>query len=233
MAKSSNDSGPKNGAQAQSRYILKLLRGQRNPPGAEGRQPEATGYSARSESLSAFRVSSSEVQEGPYRPALPSTSAPQRHLAPVGECLARSDGPLATLLAHTRRLVELNRIFLAYLPPNFRDHATLARMDSEAWVVQTDSSAWATRLRYGLPSIRQQLGRQVGIPLPPPRIRIAPPEVPPPPPPSPRRMVVTEGTVDTLESAARNLDDPRLGAAMMRLAHHARQHKAEGHADQS
>lgn len=224
MAKSSQDSGPKNGAQAQTRYLLKLLRSQGNAPGAESRQPEATGYSTRPESVSAARVSSSAVQEGPFRPALPSASTPQRRLAPVGECLARSAGPLATLLAHTRRLVELNRIFLAYLPPAFREHATLARMDAEAWIVQTDSAAWATRLRYGLPSIRQQLGRQVGIPLPPPRIRIAPPEVPPPPPPSPRRMVVSESTVATLESAARNLEDPRLGAAMMRLARHARQH---------
>lgn len=141
--------------------------------------------------------------------------------------LRHAQGPLADLVIQLKQRVELNRILLAYLPPTLHRHATLARADTEAWVVQTDSSVWATRLRYLLPGIRQPFGERLGIPLPPPRIRIAPHTVPPPPPPPPRRMRMADDTICHLEDAARTMADPRLGAALLRLAAHARQHNRE------
>jgi hypothetical protein len=125
------------------------------------------------------------------------------------------------LLAQVQRLNQLNQILRAFLPPYLHDHVTLARLDSEGWVVQTDSPAWAARLRYILPNLRQPLGEKLGIEVPPPQIRIAPPEVPSPPPS--RRMIITDNTVKTLEEAAQQFSDPRLSAAVMRLAEHARQ----------
>jgi hypothetical protein len=130
---------------------------------------------------------------------------------------------LARLIVQTENLAKLNQIFLAFLPPHLHEHATLARLDSESWVVQTDSPAWATRLRYILPSLRQPLSEQLGIPIPSPRIRIAPPAVPLPSPSPPRHMTISDKTVNILESTARNFSDPQLGAALQRLAESARE----------
>jgi len=70
-------------------------------------------------------------------------------------------------------------------------------------------------------TLSHELGEKLGIEVPPPQIRIAPPEVPSPPPS--RRMIITDNTVKTLEEAAQQFSDPRLSAAVMRLAEHARQ----------
>lgn len=99
----------------------------------------------------------------------------------VGEVLRRPHGKLGQLMAQADRLIQLSRVFRAYLPPPLRDHAVLIRLDPESWEVRTDSAAWATRLRYALPSIGQVLGQQLDMTLPKPRIRVAPAAVPPSP----------------------------------------------------
>lgn len=136
--------------------------------------------------------------------------------------LQHSSGRFAELLSQIQRLHRLNQLLRAFLPPHLQDHVTLARLDSDAWVVQTDSSAWQTRLRYLLPSLQQPLSEKLGFAVPPPQIRIVPPEAPPKPPPV-RRMTMTEKTVQTLEEEARRFSDPRLSAAVRRLAEHGRQ----------
>lgn len=185
----------------------------------------AAGVAVSPEKLPPARPSPREASLAPNEFSLPSLKpAPQSSpLRITGEYLRRQRGGLAKLVAQTRELASLNRILLAYLPSHLHEHASVARLDAEAWVVQTDSSAWATRLRYLLPNLRQPLSEQLGIQLPPPRIRIAPPNVPPPAAPPPRRMNISDRTVDALEGAARNFPDPRLGAALQRLAEHAKQ----------
>jgi hypothetical protein len=138
----------------------------------------------------------------------------------VGEVLRHPTGVLGQLMARAGRLARLSQIFRAYLPPHLRDHAVLVRLDAEGWEVQTDSASWATRLRYALPTIRQALGQQVGLTLPKPRIRVVPAAVPA----QTRRprLTLTRRNAEVLEAAARTLTDPRLGAALRRLAAHGR-----------
>ncbi len=138
----------------------------------------------------------------------------------VGEVLRRPRGKLGQLMAQADRLIRLSRVFYAYLPPHLRDHTVLIRLDPEDWEVRADSAVWATRLRYVLPSIRQALGQQLGMTLPKPRIRVTPIAVSPQ---SRRpRLTLTRRNAELLEAAARALADPRLGAAMRRLAAHGR-----------
>lgn len=143
-------------------------------------------------------------------------------LTAIGECLRRPrQGRLADLLAQAQQLNRLNQMLRAYLPPPLHEHASLVRLDPDAWVVQTDSPAWAVRLRYQLPQLRQPLSDRLGIAVPPPQIRIVPEAAPYTPPP--RRMIITEQAAQTLEAAAREFSDPHLSAAVLRLAEHARQ----------
>jgi hypothetical protein len=162
-------------------------------------------------------------------PAIPHRRPPPPNpLVVVGEQMQRTEGHLASLLAKTRRLAELNRYFRALLPANLQEHATLAQLDADGWVVQTDSPAWSSRLRYQLPELGPLLSEHLGLPLPPPRIRVAPPAVPPPPPPPPRRMAISARTARLLETAAHDCSDRRLGEAILRLAEHARQRPRSG-----
>lgn len=151
----------------------------------------------------------------------------RRTLRSSNEHMQGSNSQVGKLILQTKRLSEINHIFHAFLPAYLHDHASLAKLDSEGWVVQTDSPVWATRLRYILPSLQKPLSEKLGFQVPAPRIRVAPPAVPLPPPPRARRMTVTDDTAKVLEGAARNLSDPRLGAVMARLAAHAKQRSQE------
>jgi len=143
-------------------------------------------------------------------------------LRTVEEHLQHSRGRFAELLSQIQRLHRLNQLLRAFLPLHLQDHATLARLDVDAWVVQTDSPVWLTRLRYLLPALRQPLSEKLGFAVPPPQIRIVPPEAQPKAPPV-RRMTMTDETAQVLEEAARQFSDPRLSAAVRRLAEHGRQ----------
>lgn len=137
----------------------------------------------------------------------------------VGEGLRRHAGKLGQLIARSDQLAESTRIFQAYLRPDLRDHAVLVRLDQEAWTVQTESAVWATRLRYALYDIRQVLGLHFGITLPKPHIQIAP--VVAAPPSQPPRRTLTRQAARYLEETARSETDPRLSAALRRLARRA------------
>lgn len=142
----------------------------------------------------------------------------------IGEHLVQAKGQLGRLLAQADELVRLNRLLHGYLPPQFRGHALLAALYPDAWIIQTDSSTWATRLRYALPNLHRQLSDHLGREIPKLRIRIRPPQTGPLGPP--RRLTVTPETAATLETAAHNVSDPRLSMAMKRLAEHARKRVA-------
>lgn len=230
MSKPMDTPGSPGDPQRHTRHILELLRGPRVGGGIPRQEASGPSKSVPTSSLVSPSLPA-KVAPNTSRNTAPLATRPQpTHFKLLAKHLQQKQrGHLARVMTQTRQLAELSKIFLAYLPPNFHAHAILAKMDSEGWVVQTDSSTWATRLRYSLPNIRQQLGKQLGIQLPPPKVRIVPHDLDLPTLPPPRRISVTNEMVDTLESAARDLSDPRLGAAMMRLADHARRRQAEAH----
>lgn len=149
---------------------------------------------------------------------------PRAAIATVGERLQRpQQGILGQLLAQANQFKQLTQIFHAYLPPPLRDHAVLIRLDAECWLVHTDSSSWATRLRYALHNSRQALGQHLGLELPKPRIRVVPASLPQRPQRPP--LTLTEQSIQCLENAAHTIPDPRLSAALLRLAEHGRRRK--------
>lgn len=176
---------------------------------------------------SSQQINPSEGTEEISKTSLPFKPPSRKTLRSANEHMQQSNSRVAKLILQTKRLSEINHIFRAFLPVYLHDHASLAKLDREDWVVQTDSPVWATRLRYILPSLQKPLGEKLNFPVPRPRIRVAPPAVPLPPPPRTRRMTITDNTANILEGAARNLPDRRLGAVMARLAAHAKQRSQE------
>lgn len=151
----------------------------------------------------------------------------KRQILTIGEHLRRpTRGRIAQLMKQTKKLDQINQVLCASLQSPLNDHVTLAALDRSGWVVQTDSSAWAYRLRYALPKLRRQLQETLSQEVPPLRIRVSPPNVAPPHS-LPRRFVITDQTINLLESTAQSLPDLQLGAALRRLAQHARQRNSK------
>ena len=218
-------------ARRHTTQLLKMLRGYgptTEPEPALEPPAAAPPPVAVAEASSAYlRLLDAAPTSPPLSPVSPSPSSlPPRprggpaSIPTVGEVLRHPSGVLGQLMVRAERLARLSQIFRAYLPPHLRDHAVLVRLDAEGWEVQTDSPSWATRLRYALPTIRQALGQQVGITLPKPRIRVVPAAEPVQP--QRPRLALTRRNAEVLETAARTLTDPRLGAALRRLAAHGR-----------
>ena len=129
-------------------------------------------------------------------------------------------GALMHLVQQTDKLVRLNRIMRAYLPPHMQDHARLIAVHEQAWVIQADSSAWATRLRYALPSLRQQLSDHLKRDVPVLKLKVQPTAETKTT--EPRRLTLTQQSASFIKGAADSIGDERLGAALLRLASHAR-----------
>ncbi len=210
-------------ARRHTTQLLKMLRGY--GPTAEP-EPTSESPAAVSPPTAVAEASSAYLRLLDVASAPPPPSSPPRprggpgSVPTVGEVLRHPSGVLGQLMARADQLARLSQIFRAYLPPHLRDHAVLVRLDAEGWEVQTDSPSWATRLRYALPTIRQALGQQVGMTLPKPRIRVVPAAEPAQP--QRPRLTLTRRNAEVLEAAARTLTDPRLGAALRRLAAHGR-----------
>lgn len=148
------------------------------------------------------------------------TQGSNGRLRSVRDRLRQPKGRLASLVKQTDQVAHINKIFKAYLPPHMHDYVRLAALSTESWVVQADSASWATRLRYALPTLRQQISDHLGRDIPPLNIRIEPLAKPKAEPV--RRLQLTENNAAVIEGAAQSVTDERLGAALMRLASHAR-----------
>ncbi len=197
--------------------LLKMLRGGYGTAPPPESAPEAGEEPIQPEEAALLPVRLLETPDGPTEPPLagnpPRASGPV--IATVGEGLRQASEKLSQLIKRVDALAESSRIFQAYLPPDLRAHVLLIRMDADAWTVQTGSGVWATRLRYVLYDIRDVLGLHIGIALPKPHIQITPVVAAPAPT---RTRTLTRQAARCLEETARNETDPRLSAALMRLA---------------
>jgi hypothetical protein len=208
-------------ARQHTAHLLKVLRGY--GPSAAAPEPTVSPSATVAEAAPSYAAGPGAT---PLRPiaslALPPLLAPAgprstpTSIPTLGEGLRRRTGVLGQLVAKADQFNRLNRIFRAYLPPHLHPHTVLIRLDREAWEAHADSASWATRLRYALHNIRQTLGQELGMPLPKPRVRVMP--VAAPPSLARPRPTLSERSAKVLETAARQLPDPRLSAALLRLA---------------
>ena len=210
-------------ARQHTAQLLKMLRGAGSgatpPVAANGMPATQLAEAPSSYAVARQRTTDSRAAAVAAKRSAPASPPPPRPIPAIGDGLRQQDGVLGMLMARADRLAQLTRILHAYLPAHLRDHAVLLRLDAEAWTVQTDSPAWATRLRYALYNIRPTLARHLQLELPKPRIRVAPtaelvPVLRP-------RPTLTADSARLLEITAGNVFDSRLSAALRKLAAHA------------
>jgi hypothetical protein len=73
-----------------------------------------------------------------------------------GQLLANSSGILCHLSHHSQTLKQVEKIFKESLPSPLNRHCHIANLREQTLVVNTDSSLWATRLRYIIPELKQR-----------------------------------------------------------------------------
>lgn len=135
--------------------------------------------------------------------------------------LLREAKPLRALFSEARRLSRLQELLEGQLQPAAREHCKVASWrDGTLLLIVTDGH-WATRLRYQERRLLRQLQTMepfTGLN----RIlfRVQPPaHSPRPSRPAPE---LSPQAADSLQAAAQGISDPRLKAALERLASHAR-----------
>jgi len=72
---------------------------------------------------------------------------------------------LNSLVQHCQTLKQLNKIFQASLSAPLNQHCHVANLRETTLVIHSDSSLWATRLRYMTPELLQQWQEEQKIPV--------------------------------------------------------------------
>ena len=64
---------------------------------------------------------------------------------------------LAFIQSKVQQLINLNQIWRTVIPNELNEHTRVANFREGYLIIECDSAAWATRLRYLLPDIKQKL----------------------------------------------------------------------------
>lgn len=135
--------------------------------------------------------------------------------------LLREAKPLKALFGETRRLDRLQQLVESQLQPAAREFCRVASWREGTLLLIVTDGHWATRLRYQQRRLQRQLQaleafRDLNRIL----FKVQPPETPRHKPgPAPELSV---RAADNIQETARGISDPKLKAALERLASHAR-----------
>ncbi len=128
-----------------------------------------------------------------------------------------ANGTVTALIEQAHRLQAIDILLPACIPGELVAHVRTANWRNDRLVLQTDSAAWATRLRYLLPQLQRclqqhpQLAELQQIDL-----RVAPQERPANPAPQPACLSTSSAHI--IDTGAETIADPALRAALKRLA---------------
>ena len=127
------------------------------------------------------------------------------------------DKHLSALLRRAQALARLSASLRAALPGDLADHATLANIRGTVLVMQVDSPAWASRLRFQQSTLLGFLQEKHKLPVESLEIKVSDAQRYAGADKRDRPSMPTEATRQ-LKSAAAYIDDAALSAALFRLA---------------
>ncbi|MCP4041693.1 MAG: DUF721 domain-containing protein [Gammaproteobacteria bacterium] len=130
-----------------------------------------------------------------------------------------SSGKFRQLVRQAGYLEQVNRSLQIYLEPALRGHCIVANIRKETLVLQADSPAWASRLRFLGPSILQNLSRNFGWEnVSRTKVIVRPPDYTSSQSRS-RQPRISPRTAELLHQVGEDIDDDDLREAFLRLAH--------------
>lgn len=143
-----------------------------------------------------------------------------RHLPDeINSILARRSDTVSALYHHALKLIELQNRLRALLPAPLGDHVTVANSRNGILTIQTDSAAWAARLRFEVPAILGNLNEaDPAAAIETIRVKVRPPEHTPPP--AAQKPAMSDNTARFLRDVAESLSEPELRDSLLRLSRH-------------
>lgn len=147
------------------------------------------------------------------------TFRPLPSKAPIA--LLRETKPLQALLDQALRLGRLQALVDSQLEPAAREHCRVASWRDGCLLLLTSNGHWATRLHYQQRRLQRQLQAlpefiglmRIQVKVRPPSDQVSHAK---------RTAELSSAAADSLNSAAEGISDPRLRAALERLASHAK-----------
>lgn len=137
---------------------------------------------------------------------------------PIAALLKDDGAELGRLLAQMGVLERATRLMRAQLGEPLGSHCVAANIKDGALVVQTDSAAWAAKLRFQVGALLQRLnGTAEFAGLRSVRVRVSPAAVPRPPA-ARARPRISKQAATLLESVAQGTEDEELRAVLLRLS---------------
>ena len=157
------------------------------------------------------------MQERAVRPK-PDATQKSSGLVAVGTIVQESP-QFFELIQKSRYHERLLATVQAHLPPDLRAHCSGATTVDGQLVLFTESSVWATRLRYQQRDLIDRLRAHAYLHIPTVRIQVAPPARIPSP--APRPLQLSQANAAEIQKTASAITDLDLRAALQRLAKNA------------
>lgn len=156
----------------------------------------------------------------PKRRRLPAMSfRPLPAKAPAA--LLREAKPLKALFSQAQRLDHLQQVVESQLQPAAREHCRVASWREGCLLLIVTDGHWATRLRYQQKRLQRQLqALETFATLTKILFKVQPPSGEKRQ--APRPFELSDSAADNIQETAEGVSDPRLKAALERLASHRR-----------
>lgn len=138
--------------------------------------------------------------------------------------LLREARPLKVLFSHAQRLAHLQRLVESQLQPAAREHCHVASWREGTLLLVVTDGHWATRLRYQQKRLQRQL-QQLEVFASLTRILFkVQPSTGVVRPPS-HVLDISSKSAENIQATAEGISDPKLRAALERLASHGKGNK--------
>ena len=132
-----------------------------------------------------------------------------------------STAGLRPLIQRCEQLRSLQRLLHQCLDLNLMAHCQLVNLQGHRLVLAVPSPAWASRLRYQIPSLLACLQKQPGMQqLSEIQLRVIPAAEPSGKSGPVRSVSLSAQSASMIADCAKHIDDPGLSQAMLRLARH-------------
>lgn len=137
----------------------------------------------------------------------------------INDIFAGSSDKLSFLYFHAQTIIKLQNHLRAELPTPLGDHVTIANYNSNSLIIQTDSSAWAAKLRFKIPELLTILRNRCGLPeLQTIRIKIKVPDSDQSTPD--RKLTLSNQSSNFLRNIANTIPDLELQQSLLKISRH-------------
>jgi hypothetical protein len=126
-------------------------------------------------------------------------------------------GPLELTIQRGKKIQQLSLLIQNTLDPEMAAHCQLLNLRNSSLIMACDSTAWATRLRYQVPTLLQALQQSGLSGVADIQIRVSP-AVQPPQQRAKKRAVLSTDAAYCIQQCAQSVTDPALSRALQQLA---------------